>query len=57
MENIGARRLHTVMEKLLDEISFSASNMETKKVVIDRRYVAERLKDIIEDENLSKYIL
>jgi ATP-dependent HslUV protease ATP-binding subunit HslU len=57
MENIGARRLHTVMEKLLDEISFSASNMETKSVVIDRRHVAEKLKDIIEDENLSKYIL
>jgi ATP-dependent HslUV protease ATP-binding subunit HslU len=57
MENIGARRLHTVMEKLLDEISFGASNMDTKSVVIDRRYVAEKLKDIIEDENLSKYIL
>jgi ATP-dependent HslUV protease ATP-binding subunit HslU len=57
MENIGARRLHTVMEKLLDEISFSASNMETKRVVIDRKYVAEKLKDIIEDEYLSKYIL
>jgi ATP-dependent HslUV protease ATP-binding subunit HslU len=57
MENIGARRLHTVMEKLLDEISFSASNMETTRVVIDRKYVAEKLKDIIEDEYLSKYIL
>ncbi len=57
MENIGARRLHTVMEKLLDEISFSAPDMATKRVVIDRKYVAERLKDIIEDEYLSKYIL
>jgi len=57
MENIGARRLHTVMEKLLDEISFSAPDMETKRVLIDRQHVAEKLKDIIEDENLSKYIL
>ena len=57
MENIGARRLHTVMEKLLDEISFSAPDMETKRVLVDREYVAEKLKDIIEDENLSKYIL
>ncbi|NIR14784.1 MAG: HslU--HslV peptidase ATPase subunit, partial [Desulfobacterales bacterium] len=39
MENIGARRLHTVMEKLLDEISFDAPDMATKKVVIDKKYV------------------
>jgi ATP-dependent HslUV protease ATP-binding subunit HslU len=57
MENIGARRLHTVMEKLLDEISFSAPDMGTKRIVIDRKHVAEKLKDIIEDEYLSKYIL
>ena len=57
MENIGARRLHTVMEKLLDEISFDAPDMEEKKIVIDRRYVSEKLKDIFEDENLSRYIL
>lgn len=57
MENIGARRLHTVMEKLLDEISFDAPDMETKKVVIDRGYVAEKLSEIFEDENLSRYIL
>ena len=57
MENIGARRLHTVMEKLLDEISFDAPDMESKKVVIDRNYVVEKLKDIFEDENLSRYIL
>jgi ATP-dependent HslUV protease ATP-binding subunit HslU len=57
MENIGARRLHTVMEKLLDEISFSAPDMEARSVLVDRNYVAEKLKDIIEDENLSKYIL
>jgi ATP-dependent HslUV protease ATP-binding subunit HslU len=56
-ENIGARRLHTVMEKLLDDVSFTAPDMETKKVVIDREYVTEKLKDIVEDENLSRYIL
>jgi ATP-dependent HslUV protease ATP-binding subunit HslU len=57
MENIGARRLHTVMEKLLDEISFNAPDMDTEAVTIDRTYVAEKLKDIFEDENLSRYIL
>jgi len=57
MENIGARRLHTVMEKLLDEISFDAPDMAEKRIVIDRDYVVEKLKDIFEDENLSRYIL
>jgi ATP-dependent HslUV protease ATP-binding subunit HslU len=57
MENIGARRLHTVMEKLLDEISFDAPDMEKKKVLIDRQYVSEKLKNIFEDQNLSRYIL
>jgi len=57
MENIGARRLHTVMEKLLEEISFDAPDMESKEVVIDRAYVKEKLEDILEDENLSRYIL
>jgi len=51
-ENIGARRLHTVMEKLLDEISFDAPDMETKTVTITREYVIEKLQ-----ENLSRYIL
>jgi ATP-dependent HslUV protease ATP-binding subunit HslU len=57
MENIGARRLHTIMEKLLEEISFNAPDMESKKVVIDRDYVTDKLKDILEDQNLSRYIL
>jgi ATP-dependent HslUV protease ATP-binding subunit HslU len=57
MENIGARRLHTVMEKLLDEVSFDAPDMATKEVIIDKNYVAEKLRDILEDENLSRYIL
>lgn len=56
-ENIGARRLHTVMEKLLDEISFNAPELKEKTVVIDAEYVRTRLKDIVEDQNLSRYIL
>jgi len=57
MENIGARRLHTVMEKLVDEISFSAPDMAEKTVTISKEYVTEKLQDILEDENLSRYIL
>ncbi|MBW2022246.1 MAG: ATP-dependent protease ATPase subunit HslU [Deltaproteobacteria bacterium] len=57
MENIGARRLQTVMEKLLDEISFEAPDMASKEVVITREYVRQKLSDILEDENLSRYIL
>jgi len=57
MENIGARRLHTVMEKLVDEISFDAPDMTEKTVTITKDYVAEKLDDILEDENLSRYIL
>ena len=56
-ENIGARRLHTVMEKLLDEISFDAPDMTTTTVTINREYVQEKLAEILEDENLSRYIL
>jgi ATP-dependent HslUV protease ATP-binding subunit HslU len=56
-ENIGARRLYTMMEKLLDEISFDAPDSGGKNMVIDSRYVRERLKDFVEDEDLSRYIL
>jgi len=56
-ENIGARRLHTIMEKLLDEISFSAPEMNGETVVIDAAHVAERLDELVEDEDLSRYIL
>lgn len=56
-ENIGARRLHTIMEKVTEEISFEAPNIENKNISIDRTYVQERLKDIIEDQNLSRFIL
>jgi ATP-dependent HslUV protease ATP-binding subunit HslU len=56
-ENIGARRLHTVMEKLLDEISFDAPDLETKTIVIDAAYVERMLADIVKNEDLSRYIL
>ena len=56
-ENIGARRLHTVMEKLLDEISFEGPDLKKKNVKIDAAYVSDRLADIIKDQDLSRYIL
>jgi ATP-dependent HslUV protease ATP-binding subunit HslU len=56
-ENIGARRLYTVMEKVMEEISFSAPNIKKKKITIDRKYVQKQLQDIIEDEDLSRFIL
>ncbi len=57
MENIGARRLHTVMEKLLEEISFTAPDLTTQEITITDAYVRERLAALIEDEDLSRYIL
>ncbi|HVP67880.1 MAG TPA: ATP-dependent protease ATPase subunit HslU [Anaeromyxobacteraceae bacterium] len=56
-ENIGARRLHTVMERLLDELSFEADRMRGARVTVDARYVRERLEGIARDEDLSRYIL
>jgi len=56
-ENIGARRLHTVMEKLLEDISFEAPERKGFKIIIDRKYVKEKLNDIVKDEDLSRYIL
>jgi ATP-dependent HslUV protease ATP-binding subunit HslU len=56
-ENIGARRLHTVMEKVMEEISFSAPDTKKKKMAIDKKYVQDQLKDIIKDEDLSRFIL
>ena len=56
-ENIGARRLHTVMEKLLDEISFNASEMDGVTVTIDAAYVDRMLADVVRNEDLSRYIL
>jgi len=56
-ENIGARRLHTVMEKVMEEISFSAPDMKKKKIKIDKKYVKKQLEDIVKDEDLSRFIL
>ncbi|MFT3835465.1 MAG: ATP-dependent protease ATPase subunit HslU [Myxococcaceae bacterium] len=56
-QNIGARRLHTVMERLLDEVSFSANEMSGQKVHVDAAYVRRRLEDLVKDEDLSRYIL
>ncbi|HTV64325.1 MAG TPA: ATP-dependent protease ATPase subunit HslU [Bryocella sp.] len=56
-ENIGARRLHTIMEKVLDVISFEAPDMKEKHVVIDADYVKNTLTDIVKDQDLSRYIL
>jgi ATP-dependent HslUV protease ATP-binding subunit HslU len=57
MENIGARRLHTIMEKLLSEISFNAPDLKGQTIPITRDYVRETLQNIIKDEDLSRYIL
>jgi ATP-dependent HslUV protease ATP-binding subunit HslU len=56
-ENIGARRLHTVMERLLDEISFDADRMRGARIAVDAPYVRDRLDGIARDEDLSRYIL
>jgi ATP-dependent HslUV protease ATP-binding subunit HslU len=56
-ENIGARRLHTVMEKLLDEISFEGPDLADKRIVIDDEYVTRMLADIVKNDDLSRYIL
>lgn len=56
-ENIGARRLHTIMEKLLSDISFNAPDFQGQTIRITRQYVLDTLKDIVEDQDLSRYIL
>jgi ATP-dependent HslUV protease ATP-binding subunit HslU len=56
-ENIGARRLHTIMEKVMEDISYEASDLDNGQVKIDRAYVDKKIKDIIKDGDLSKYIL
>lgn len=56
-ENIGARRLYTIMEKILSEISFNAPDMPGTHIVVNREYVAENLKDVRDDQDLSRYIL
>ncbi len=56
-QNIGARRLNTIMERLLEELSFEAPEMGKSKVEINAAYVKQRLEDISKDEDLSKFIL
>ena len=56
-ENIGARRLHTVLERLMDGISFDANERGGEKIVIDEKYVSEALNDVVENEDLSRFIL
>lgn len=56
-QNIGARRLHTILERVLDELSFEASEIKLGRVEINRVYVSERLQNVVDDEDLSNYIL
>lgn len=56
-ENIGARRLYTIMEKVIEDISFEASDMKTDKIIIDKNFVRGKVADIAQDTDLSKYIL
>jgi len=56
-QSIGARRLHTVMEKLLEDASFDAPDLKDKDIVVDAEYVQDKMKDIVKDEDLTKYIL
>ena len=56
-ENIGARRLHTIMEKLLEEVSFEGPDLKKKTVRVDATYVRRQLADIVKDQDLSRYIL
>jgi ATP-dependent HslUV protease ATP-binding subunit HslU len=56
-ENIGARRLHTIMERVLDKISFEAPDLKEKEIVVDADYVCKNLADIVKDQDLSRYIL
>ncbi len=56
-ENIGARRLHTVMEKLLEDVLFEAPDGIRGKVIVDKEYVVHRLKDLVTNRDLTRYIL
>jgi len=56
-ENIGARRLHTIIEKVMETLSFDAPEIKGKSVTIDASYVRDKLAEIVKDEDLSKFIL
>ena len=57
MENIGARRLHTVLERILDEISFEATDMPASEITIDAKYIKDHIGDLVDTSDLSKFIL
>ena len=57
VENIGARRLHTIMEKLLDDISFTASDNDGQELIINKEYVEKHVGELAKDSDLSKFIL
>ena len=57
IENIGARRLHTIIEKVLDDISFNATDKAGEKIVVDKEFVQKNLGDLVKDTDLSKFIL
>ena len=57
VENIGARRLHTLLEKILDDISFTASDRSGEKIIIDKKYVEKNLGELTKDTDLTKFIL
>ena len=56
-ENIGARRLHTILEKILENVAYEAPDIETKHIVIDKAFVADKLNDVVQNVDLSHYIL
>ena len=56
-QNIGARRLYTILERVLEELSFEASEIKMGEVQINQAYVSERLQSVVDDEDLSRYIL
>ena len=57
VENIGARRLHTIIEKVLDDISFTATDKSGEKIIINSEYVKKNLGELVKDTDLSKFIL
>ena len=57
VENIGARRLHTIIERVLDEISFTATDRSGEKIVVDSDYIKKNLGELVKDTDLSKFIL
>jgi ATP-dependent HslUV protease ATP-binding subunit HslU len=56
-ENIGARRLHTVLERLVEDISYEASDLSGQSIIIDAEYVSKHLDELVADEDLSRFIL